>query len=143
MISTLKTEYFTMRDLHTAHPSVFEPLWGNQKTGRLVIICEFQSNYWYLFFLSILQSGSNFANLVIGRVKFVQLFLKRKSGATGDKIRDVTENIFRALCTFCKESQERLMRKMLANFSGRGWSTKSVDYFGTSEYFSGRKKDDL
>ena len=63
---------------------------------------------------------------------------------TGDKNRDVTDNIFRAPYMFWEESlgkiNARLMSCLLERVDPRIQSLESVDQFGTSKYFGGRKK---
>ena len=51
----------------------------------------------------------------------------------GDKNQGVRCDLLKASCMFCEAFPERVGLRIL--------SLESIDYFGTSEYFSGRKKE--
>ena len=63
---------------------------------------------------------------------------------TGNKNRDLTDDISECHTCFVKKDSETLMRKM-SSFFGTGRPTnlslERVDYFAISEYFSGRKNE--
>ena len=64
---------------------------------------------------------------------------------TGDKNHGVTEGILRASCIFCEESLGKINAKEFEpeQFRSRILSLEIVDYFGTNEYFIGRKQGNL
>ena len=66
------------------------------------------------------------------RESWSQAFLAETVEA-GDKNRGVRRDLLKASCMLCKAFPERVGPRIL--------SLESIDYFGTSEYFSGRKKE--
>ena len=66
------------------------------------------------------------------RESWSQAFLAETVEA-GDKNQGVRRDLLKASCMFCEAFPKRVGPRVL--------SLESIDYFGTSEYFSGRKKE--
>ena len=66
------------------------------------------------------------------RESWSQAFLAETVEA-GDKNQGVRRDLLKASCMFCEALPERVGLRIL--------SLESIDYFGTSEYFSGQKKE--
>ena len=82
---------------------------------------------------------------VLAKREVMILFLA-ETVETGDKNRDVTDNMFRAPCMFCEESLGKINAKdveLFRNGSVHGFCRLKASIIGRSEYFNGPKKKNL
>ena len=88
---------------------------------------------------------SFFFSCVLAKRGLMILFLA-ETVETGDKNRDVTDNMFRPPCMFCEESLGKINVKdveLFRNGSVHEFCRLKALIIGRSEYFNGRKKKNL
>ena len=101
------------------------------RTNRLLISYEISKQARVAAFLRAFLFVSFFFPVCAPKEESWSKAFLAETVETGDKYRDTTYNIF----IRCRVFSERVGPRIL--------SLESVDYFGTSEYFSGRKKKNL